>query len=296
MAKFDLARASDKGFTQLVHPSGTFVTCTCMAQWLPVAEELGLSRRLIKHNLDIVQLTGDAPASAGTHCRGGAFDVKQRTDDWVEIFREMGAPASWRRDTGKFVRNQHLHGVLNGCPHNQPVRYQLEAQRRGKNGLNPSSRDPSPSPRTRRTWKEGIVWARHQLGQQAQREEDIMASIDDLRKVIREELQGVPKAVWQQPLTNHDTEPDDGVRPKVYPALSYQVMANWRAAQNQIALANVTKLLTDIRRKVGIDEKALAASLATVLAPIVRKAVLEAGQSAAVADLVVGKVVADLEN
>ncbi|KRB46535.1 hypothetical protein [Terrabacter sp. Root181] len=298
MVTFDLAKPSDKGFVRFVHPSGTFTTCSCMAQWLPVAEQLGLMRGLIKHNLDIIQLTGDAPASKGTHRRGGAFDIKQRSDAWVAIFRQMGAPASWRRDTGVFANNQHLHGVLNGCSHNLPVRYQLEAQRKGKNGLNPSSRDPSPSPTPRRTWREGIAWAQQQLGPEQQTarlqhpEEDIMASIDELRKVIREELRGVPNAVWQIPLDNHDTDPDDGVRPKKFAAQAYPIMANWRAAQNQLALANVTKLLGDINGKV--TDKALAASLAKVLAPIVRHAALDVGVAPAIADKLVEKVNAQL--
>ncbi|MGW5241503.1 hypothetical protein ACWEOW_21415 [Monashia sp. NPDC004114] len=297
-----LAKPSDKGFVRFVHPSGTFTACTCMAKWLPVAEQLGLSRGLIKHNLDIIQLTGDAPASKGTHRRGGAFDLHQRSDAWVQIFREMGAPAAWRRDTGVFASNQHLHGVLNGCPHNQPVAYQLEAQRKGKNGLNPSSRDPSPSPTPRRTWQEGIIWARKQMGgaapalltaQQTQPEEDIMASIDELRQVIREELKGVPSAVWQVPLTNHDPNPADHDLPKQYKALSYQVMANWRTAQNQIALNNVTKLLTDISNKV-VSDKTLATSLAGVLGPIVRQAGLDVGLTPANADKLVDKVKAQL--
>jgi hypothetical protein len=272
-----------------------------MAAWLPVAEQLGLSRGLIKHNLDIIQLTGDAPASKGTHRRGGAFDLQQRSDAWVEIFRQMGAPASWRRDTGVFASNQHLHGVLNGCPHNQPVAYQLEAQRKGKNGLNPSGRDPSPSPTPRRTWQQGIVWAQRQLGVQVspitarltQPEEDIMASIDELRQLIREELRGVPNAVWQVPLTNHDPNPKDHDLPKVFKAQSYPIMANWRAAENQKALANVTKLLTALDGKVLTDKNA-ATSLFGVLKPILHQAGLDVGLSVANADKLVEKVRAQL--
>lgn len=37
-------------------------------------------------------------------------------------------------------------------------------------------------------------------------EEDIMASIDDLRSVIRQELAGTPKAIWEYPLTNRRTQ------------------------------------------------------------------------------------------
>ena len=115
-----------------------------------------------------------------------------------------------------------------------------------------------------------------------------MASIDELRRVIREELRAVPDAVWQMPLENHDTNPDDGVRPKKFAAKAYPVMANWRAAQNQIALANVTKLLGDINGKV--TDRAMAHSLAKVLEPIVRQAALQVGVSPANADRLVEKV------
>ena len=119
-----------------------------------------------------------------------------------------------------------------------------------------------------------------------------MASIDDLRRVIREELQGVPNAVWQVPLQNHDTKPDDGVRPNKFPARSYSVMANWRAQQNQIALATVTNMLKDINGKV--TDKALARSLASVLLPAIRQAALDVGVSQADTDAILGKVKAQL--
>ncbi|GAB3061116.1 hypothetical protein GCM10027053_24200 [Intrasporangium mesophilum] len=171
MAENNLAKPTDIGFTTFQHASGTFTACICLAAWLPFAEELGLARGLIQHNLDIIQLTGDAQAAAGTHRRGGAFDVRQDSDEWVELFREMGAPASWRRNSGAFEHSPHAHGVLNGCPHNGLVAYQLKAQEEGFNGLGPEGHggpDPHPAPTVRRSWIEGITWAQEQLAGLAQ--------------------------------------------------------------------------------------------------------------------------------
>lgn len=142
-------------------------TCPCVKEWLPWLERLYRLRGVIKKSIDIAQLTGAASASGGTHRGGGAFDLWQSSDLAVEIARQMGADASWRR-----TRDQgfplHLHGVLRGCPHNLPARYQINAVDNWGNGLGKNGmggRDDGPRPLSKRTWEQGILWAKIQIRQ-----------------------------------------------------------------------------------------------------------------------------------
>ena len=164
-----LPTASTPGYTLF----RGFVSCTCLAQWLPVYERLLLAHGLIKSSIDIWQLTGGAPASGGTHTQGGAWDLLYETGPaYVALAREMGAPATWSRVIAQGFAKDHTHGVLLGCPHNSPAAYQLTAQRRGYNGLGqgaPGTQyagmwgyghpDEYPPPTTYRTWQQGIAWA-----------------------------------------------------------------------------------------------------------------------------------------
>jgi hypothetical protein len=77
----------------------------------------------------------------------------------------MGADATWHRpynwDHARGM--EHTHGVLRGCPHNGPARYQIAAVDAGYNGLGHlghGARDNGPRPLSHRTWEEGIAWAK----------------------------------------------------------------------------------------------------------------------------------------
>jgi endonuclease/exonuclease/phosphatase family metal-dependent hydrolase len=143
-----------------------FTACESLAEWLPWVEKLMLHRRIIQHNIDIFQLIGNASASATTHSKGGAFDVLQATWGALEIYRQAGADASWRRTPAQGF-TLHAHGVLRGCPHNSPARYQMDAVDDGYNGLGlggRSGRDDGPRPLSKRTWQQGIEWIKGQLG------------------------------------------------------------------------------------------------------------------------------------
>lgn len=137
--------------------------CECSARWLPVYEAELLRRGIIKHNIDIYQLNGSAPASAGTH-KGGAADLAQISDEAVLVSRKMGSaawarPLDWDGDGGM----PHQHLVLRGCPHNEAARYQIVALDNGFNGLGHNGeggRDTGPHPYAIRTWREGIQWAK----------------------------------------------------------------------------------------------------------------------------------------
>ena len=140
------------------------LACPCLAEWLPVYEAELQRRGVLEGPLRIYQLIGNASASADTHSEGGAFDITDYLggeDVWVA--RQMGADATWRRAAG--FTTVHLHGVLRGCPHNGPARYQIDAVDDGFNGLGSGGRggrDDGPRPLSGRTWREGIEWARAQ--------------------------------------------------------------------------------------------------------------------------------------
>lgn len=139
--------------------------CTCLAQWLPAYEAELKRRGLIRYSLDVYQLIGGAVASGGTHATGGAFDLGQTGPEAIWVARQMGADATWRRRRSQGFDVDHSHGVLRGCPHNGPARYQIDAVDAGFNGLGWMGRggkDDGPRPLSGRTWQQGIAWAKSQ--------------------------------------------------------------------------------------------------------------------------------------
>jgi hypothetical protein len=136
--------------------------CECLAEWIPYFEAELKARGLIKVSVDIAQLIGTAEASASTHSKGGAIDIWQTNPRVSKIARQMGC-IMWPRTTGSFAKNKHSHGVLRGCPHNGPARYQITAADAGYNGLGKNGRG-GPDPKNlhavlnKRTWKQGIEW------------------------------------------------------------------------------------------------------------------------------------------
>ena len=159
--------------------------CRCLAEWLTAFERELLAQGLIKYSIDIYQLIGGAVKSGGTHATGGAADIAQVGDRVSRIARRMGAayferPENWDNDGG----GEHGHLVLNGCPHNGPARYQIDALNEGYNGLGRGGRggrDTSPRtgiPWPLVTWQQGIVW---QQTQEAQRK-------DTNKKALRKAL------------------------------------------------------------------------------------------------------------
>ena len=136
--------------------------CTCLAEWIPVLEKEAVRRKIIKKNVDIAQLIGGVAASGGTHRTGGAFDVWQTSKAFVRLCRDMGADASWHRKRSQGPWSPHTHGVLTGCPHNGPARYQITEVKNNQNGLRGNARDDGPRPLSGRTYKQGIAWAKAQ--------------------------------------------------------------------------------------------------------------------------------------
>lgn len=153
-----------------------FEACACLAAWLPVYEAELQRRGTLVGPLKIYQLIGGAAASGGTHATGGAFDISDLGGDVdLEVARQMGADATWSRTPAQGFM-QHIHGVLRGCPHNSPARYQIDAVDDGYNGLGRKGQggpDDGPRPLSGRTWTEGIAWA----------EEQNMTLLEELTKV-----------------------------------------------------------------------------------------------------------------
>lgn len=181
-----------------------FPACTCLAQWLPVYEAELQRRGTLTGPLRIYQLIGGAQASGGTHATGGAFDITDLIgDEDVWVARQMGADATWARTPAQgFVA--HLHGVLTGCPHNGPARYQIDDVRAGWNGLageNTRARDDGPRPLSNRTWREGIAWAQAQeddMGYRDWEQADKNALAEDVVKAfMRYKPKGSELAVEQ---------------------------------------------------------------------------------------------------
>lgn len=274
-----LPKPGDPGYTSYTDAYGKqWTVCDCLAKWLPVHQRLLLAQGLIKSSIDIWQTTGGAPASGGTHTQGGVYDLLYQTSDaHIRTARNMGA-ASWARrlDEGDWTK-PHQHGILIGCPHNEPARYQITAMQRGYSGLGQATSGPYAGmwgygsldrfkPAATRTWQQGIAWAQTEI---ARLEEDIMASIDDLRTVIREE---VGKATWTYPLKNRRTGD------------------SWSAGSwvegGALLSGDAASGIAAVAKAADVDEAALAAALA----PVVRQAVIDSGQPETVADAVVAKL------
>ena len=153
--------------------------CPCLATWVPAYEAELQRRGLLTGPIRLYQLIGGAAASGGTHMDGGAFDTQWIGEAAIWVARQMGADATWHRphDWDGQGGMEHVHGVLTGCPHNGPARYQIDAVRAGYNGLGRNGHgapDTGPRPLSGRTWQQGITWAlRHRL-----KEDDLMAFSD----------------------------------------------------------------------------------------------------------------------
>lgn len=144
------------------HYGRRWKVCPCLQKWLPAYEKELLRRKLIHTCIDLYQTIGNYSKSANTHSEGGAFDSGQFTDKHLWVARQMGADATWRRRRSQGFEIDHAHGVLRGCPHNKPARYQIDAVDAGFNGLGRGGKkgpDDGPRPLSGRTWEEGIAWA-----------------------------------------------------------------------------------------------------------------------------------------
>lgn len=172
--------------------------CECLAAWLPAYEAELLARGILPEGGSVViyQLVGGAAASGGTHATGGCFDVKQADPAMVRVARKMGADACWFRPQNWDSRGgmPHIHGVLTGCVHNAPARYQIEAVLDGYNGLGAGGRggkDDGPRPLFMRSWSEGIKW--HKAQNRRRKIGTIIKSLKARIRVLEAERESLPK-------------------------------------------------------------------------------------------------------
>lgn len=145
-------------------------SCACLNRWIPAFEKELRRRGLLKGNLPLYQLVGNAAASAGTHT-GGSIDTIPLSNAALKVAREMGC-AMWHRRASQGPWIAHSHGILRACPHNYGGRYQIAALAAGYNGLGAGGRggrDDGPPPRKLRTWKAGIRWAKKQANAAAKK-------------------------------------------------------------------------------------------------------------------------------
>lgn len=163
-----------------------FPACACLAEWLPWYEKELIRRGILgdDETLDIMLLIGYSNQSAGLHSRGGVFDITQTDLRAVYVARQMGADATWSlpEDWDGKGGAAHIHGVLRGCPHNGPACHQISAVDAGYNGLGRAGRggkDTGPRPLSRRTWRQGINWAK---------EKRTASKVSSLKEKLRETL------------------------------------------------------------------------------------------------------------
>jgi hypothetical protein len=132
-------------------------------QWLPVFEQECRELGYLRTELDLAQLIGGAPDSAGVHLGGGMADWWQTDIRLAQLARDMGAPATWVREAGSFANNRHTHSGLRGCPHmNATGLAQIREVDAGGDGLQgDAGDDPRLKPHlNKKTWQQGILWAK----------------------------------------------------------------------------------------------------------------------------------------
>ena len=144
-----------------------------MVEWLPWYEKWLISKGVIKRNVDIYQLIGSAPASAGYHKSGASADIYQKSPTAIRGSRNGGA-AGFARGNDRAVKSSdgmmdHQHLSLKGCPHlTAGAKGQITELERGGDGLVGSRRDNGPRDGVKwplRTYKEGIAWFKSELGE-----------------------------------------------------------------------------------------------------------------------------------
>jgi hypothetical protein len=129
--------------------------CECQVKWLTAFERELADLKMPK--LEIAQLIGNAPASAGRHLGGGNIDWWTTDVKTARLSRENGGLAMIRdgsRDS--FDNNQHTHTYLPGCPHmSDGAKRDMAEVLRGGDGL---IGDVPDDPRLKGAWKQGDAW------------------------------------------------------------------------------------------------------------------------------------------
>lgn len=173
--------------------------CEHMAAWLPWFDRMAVKRGYVRECVDIVQAQGDAARSAGTHNAGTALDLAQTQMGISILARQMGASGAWpRTEEFGWTTGDHTHLMLD-CPCESGGDYQItEVVRDGGDGLVGDRRDYVPYRGPWRDYAQGIAWAKEQLGEELDMDENKLRTIirDETRKVVREELAKPMAGPW----------------------------------------------------------------------------------------------------
>lgn len=240
----------------------------------------------------ILQALGDAKASAGVHrAPGVCVDIRvwgmtrAQIEEVVALLRECGYAGTWYRD---WEGNQHIHAATDIGVWS-PALYQITAVKAGYDGLGSGGKqgkDPHPKPSAWRTAQTGAAWAREQL------EDDMALSTDDKawlsNEIARGAQRAVNRALWE-PLVPGRTDVGGS-------SIRNNLLHQSLAASQLVAL--VSQLAA--RQGVDVDEAAIASQVAASVAPILRAALVEAvtagGSPEVIADAVVAKLGAALQD
>jgi len=283
-----LPTASTPGYGTITRGGRTFVGCDCIIAFLLAGERLGLAKGLLKKELDIVQLTGDAAASGNVHRLGAAFDVLQFSQPWVVIWREMGASFWPRLDPNPtrpgdlWDNNEHGHGGIT-CPHDDLITYQMVAYKRGYSGLGKASSGPyagqwgygsldpnSYRPKVYRTWQEGIAWADAQVAAINAAKENDMPTIQEISALLDDKLakarvkDAADRVLGAVPEGRALSRLVDGEKPRLMDSGDGDYLR---------------RILIAVGDKVGastVDETALAAAVVAGIKPTITSAVVTA--------------------
>lgn len=141
--------------------------CSCLKAWLTVYQAELLRLSVIREGLDVYQTIGGSSKSGGTHVSGQCVDTAQTSDKAIWVARQMGADAGWHRryNWDNAGGGAHAHLNLRGCPHgsaaaDRQYTSEFSGVDHGHNGLANGGRDDGPRPLSKRTWSQGIAWAK----------------------------------------------------------------------------------------------------------------------------------------
>ncbi|MDR3202339.1 MAG: hypothetical protein LBT54_04315 [Bifidobacteriaceae bacterium] len=139
-----------------------FPACVCMKASIKLVEERLRKEGLIKRDLSGLINKGAFnpwdPYSLYTHSEGGVFDLNAvlGNSKALKIMRECGW-AAWRRTKAQIGSEEHVHAVLDGCPHqHSSTRSQVDSYRAGRNALKNNGPDDGPRISPMPTWQQAV--------------------------------------------------------------------------------------------------------------------------------------------
>lgn len=282
--------------------------------WLPVF----IRWAKVVHGVDVVviQAAGGATASAGTHTDGCAIDIRSWNIPADKInavllgAREAGGWAWLRTKAQGF--DPHIHIALD-CDRYTACSYQVAAAKAGYNGLGTGGRggrDDGPRPSTFRIWSAGVRWLQADIDRHLQ-EDDMAMTPTERAALIADIAEAARAKIFEQRMSGPEIDP--ARKPTLHDYLVQVLPARTAAAVHRQWLGSsgptigtavqgtyrIVRALAD-RAGVDIDEAAIAEQVAALVAPIVRDAVVDAatagGSPEAVADAVVAKLAASLQD